>query len=143
MKTYLPIVFLNSLCSVPLKLFFVLAVGSIGSFLPIVLSGGIETLSGLWWMILFFPLYLFFVGIFSGWWAFIAIPLIFVLAYNACQFLLGDYLFSKLMIVFTLAFLITIRVGMESCPVLSIVLALLFVAGSYLLHRRDKRFYPM
>ena len=101
----------NALAVTPLRLLAVWLAGAFGSFLPLLIVGGVDSFGSLGLQILLFPAYLFFVAFASGWWALIAVPLILVLSYKMLLFVVNDNTGSDLMVIFTMSYWIGIRVA--------------------------------
>ena len=60
-------------------------VGTLGTFIPILVGGGFEVVHNVGWLLLFFPLYLFMIAFISGWWGFVAVPLLIVRCEGAAR----------------------------------------------------------
>ncbi|MCP5537266.1 MAG: hypothetical protein H7A51_13680 [Akkermansiaceae bacterium] len=135
-------VFVNSIALTPVRVLAVWVAGSIGAFIPVFIGGGFEALELLAWQVLFFPFYLVIVAFFSGWWGLVAVPLIMVFAYKLIRFMTNDNTGSDLMVILSLSFFITIRVGYHSSAVITSILAVIILGVTYWLTRRDREIYP-
>ena len=82
------------------------------------------------------------IAIVSELYAFIAIPLILVLFYYLYEFILRDDRYSNLLVVLFLAYMITIKVGIDNNPVLTILIAVLLFTGTFFAARYERRLHP-
>ena len=142
MKWDPPEVFINAIALTPVRLIAAWVAGSIGAFIPIFIGGGFEALDLLAWQLLFFPFYLAVVAFFSGWWALIAVPLIMIFSYKLFRFMTNDNTGSDLMVMLSLAFLITIRVGYHSSAVITSFLAAVILGATYWMTKLNREIYP-
>lgn len=128
-------IFAHTMVSAPLRFCLAWLVGTLGSFAPVFLVGGMQTLQLIGWQLLFFPFYLFLVAMFSGWWSFIAVPLLVVWAWKAFAFMKDEGTTKNLLWIFILPFLISIRTNEDVWPwpaLVAVILLLVFVGGPYL-----------
>lgn len=88
------------------------------------------------------PLQTFFTATLSGWWTFIAIPLLLVLIFKSYKFMLSDNTDSELMVILLLAYLATADFSAAEARGLKIVLAVGLLAISIKVVKRDKFLYP-
>jgi hypothetical protein len=116
-------VFAHTVVSIPLRFCLAWAVGTLGSFLPIVVGHGFDEFLAIGWVLLFFPFYLFLVAFFSGWWAFVALPLLLAWAWRVVVFLKGDGLTKELFWIFMLPYLIAIRASQDAWPWAALIAA--------------------
>lgn len=121
-------VFAHTVVSVPLRFCLAWTVGTLGSFMPIVIGHGFDALAGIGWVLLFFPFYLFLIALFSGWWAFVAIPLLLMWAWRALVFLREEGLTRELFWIFMLPFLIAIRASQNAWPRAALIAAIVIVS---------------
>ena len=122
-------VYFQTIRSVPLRIALAWVVGALGAFTPVFIAAGFETVDMLGWQVLFFPFYLFLVASISGWWGFVAFPLLIVFAWRGLEFLRGDGYALELFWIFILPFLIGIRMSGQHWPLAALIagIALLFV----------------
>lgn len=96
--------------------------------MPIVIGRGFDALAGIGWVLLFFPFYLFLMALFSGCWAFVAIPLLLMWAWRALVFLREEGLIKELFWIFMLPFLIAIRASQDAWPRAALIAAIVIVS---------------
>ena len=113
-----------------------------GAFLPLLCSYGLDAFEDIGWFIVFMPLQTFFTATLSGWWTFIAIPLLLVLIFKSYKFMLSDNTDSELMVILLLAYLATADFSAAEARGLKIVLAVGLLAISIKVVKRDKFLYP-
>lgn len=112
-----PAVFLHTMASVPLRMGLVWLAALAGSFSPLLLAEGMDAFEVLRWHAILLPFYLVIIARASGWWAFVAVPLVFVLAWRVLVYLRDDGFSLDLLWIFLLAFLISIRASAGAWPV--------------------------
>jgi hypothetical protein len=132
----------NAIAITPIRFLFAWLAGSMGSFLPVVFSDGKDAFEILAWQTFMFPFYLVVVAFMSGWWGVIAVPLILVVAYKLCRFMINDNTGSDLMVIFLLTYLIAIRGGLHSSMFLTSICGVVIFVATYYLVRRDRELYP-
>ena len=135
-------VFVNAIAITPIRFLFAWLAGSFGSFLPGVLSDGKDAFEILAWQIFLFPFYLVVVAFMSGWWGVVAVPLILVVSYKLCRFMINDNTGSDLMVIFLLTYLIAMRVGLHSSMILTSICGVVLLVATYFLVKRDRELYP-
>lgn len=135
-------VFVSALSITPVRFLCAWLAGSLGMFLPLLLSEGRGALELLMWQILMFPFQLVIVAFMSGWWGVVAVPLILVVAYKLCRFMINDNTGSDLMVVFLMTYLIAVKQGLESSLILTLVCSVVIIAATYYLVKRDRELYP-
>lgn len=128
-------VFLHTFTSLPLRFVLAWAVGTLGAFTPIFIRHGFEAVEIIQWQFLFFPLYLFFSAMMSGWWGFVAIPLLVGLCWRLLVFLRYEGSRMELLWIFILPFLIGIRTSGDAWP----FAALLAAIGIVFIIRQQRR----
>lgn len=109
-------VFASAVASLPLRLLLAWGVGTLGAFTPLLLAHGLESFAAIGWQALFFPIYLFFTAMVSGWWGFVAVPLVVVFGWKVLVFLRGEGSGTDLCWIFLLPLLITIRASGSAWP---------------------------
>lgn len=135
-------VFVNAIAITPIRLLVAWLAGSVGAFLPAVIGRGADAFEFLGWQIAFFPFYLVIMAFMSGWWGVIAVPLILVVAYKLCRFMISDNTGSELMVILTLAFLIAIRSGLDERLVMTAVVGISLLISTVVFVQRDRELYP-
>lgn len=123
----------NTLAITPLRFLAAWLAASVGSFAPIVVERRWEAFEDIGWWILFFPFHMLVTALLSSWWALIAIPLVFLLVFKMINFLRNENSGSDLLVIFALAFFITIKrvdPAWISGAIIAVILAALgFVAA--------------
>jgi hypothetical protein len=110
-------IFGHALAVTPLRFGLAWLSGTIGAAAPIGLFGGDLAIDDFGWGLLFLPFYLLIMAITSGWWSFIAGPLLIVLAWRIILFMRNDNSGSDLVGIFTLSYLIGIRGAGSDWPI--------------------------
>ena len=128
-------VFTHTIASIPLRVCLAWMAGTLGAFTPIFIGHGFGTFGIIGWQLLFFPFYLFLVSLLSGWWAYIAFPLLIVLIWRLFVFLREEST-SELFWMFIMPFLIGIRVSGQAWP----LAALLAGVAIFFFMRRQRRY---
>jgi hypothetical protein len=93
----------------PLRVFLAWVVGTLGVFTPFLIRTGFDSFNIILWQLLLFPFELFIWAFLSGWWSFVAIPLLFAFCWRVLVFLRDEGSTSELFWLFILPFLIGIR----------------------------------
>ncbi|NWK57730.1 hypothetical protein HW115_19080 [Verrucomicrobiaceae bacterium N1E253] len=135
-------VFSNALAIAPIRFLFAWLSASLGGFVPMLLADGSDAFEGLGWYIPMFPFHLVVTAFMSSWWGVIAVPLILVIAYRLCRFMTSDNTGSELMVIFTLAFMISVKPGVDARMVPTIVCSTATLVATYFLVKRDRELYP-
>lgn len=134
--------------SLPIRVLIVWVVGTLGAFCPLLFGYGFDAFAGLGWQMMFFPLYLFILAVASGWWAFVAVPLLLPLAWKGIRFIREDNTPHELHWIFILAYGIGIRASHERWMVAALVgvlaLSLLLIAPrwQWLVKTKDRQRQP-
>lgn len=122
-------VFSDALTSTPVRLLATWIAGFLGCFLSFVINDGFDALGAIPFLLLTYPL-LMMTCAFASLWGLIAIPLILVFAYKALRFPGNDNTGSDLMILFTIAYFITIQVGFQEGPILTSIIGIILLANT-------------
>jgi len=128
----------NALTITPLRLMAVWLAGALGSFLPLLISGGVDGVGALGLHLPLFPVYLFVIAFASGWWALIAVPLILILSYKMLRFVVNDNAGSDLIFIFTISYWIGIRPALHSHWIIGAVIGLVLLGFSVRMARLDR-----
>ncbi len=129
-------VFFHTIASMPLRVSLDRVVGTLGAFTPIFIQDGFESIEIIRWQFLFFPFYLFLIALFSGWWSFVAIPLLITFCWRVLVFMRDEGSTIELFWIFILPFLIGIRASTDAWPFAA------FLAGMsiFFVIRQQRRF---
>lgn len=111
MRTEPTAVFFHTVGSVPLRMGLAWIIGTLGILGPSFIGHGPVSLAEIGYQFLFFPLILLALAFFSGWWSFLAIPLLAILAWRVRSFLRDEGSTIELYWIFALPFLICLRVS--------------------------------
>lgn len=135
MRTEPTAVFFHTVGSVPLRMGIAWIIGTLGILVPSFIGHGPVSLAEIGYQFLFFPLILLALAFFSGWWSFIAVPLLAVLAWRVRSFLRDEGSTIELYWMFVLPLLICIRVSGDAWPVAA---ALIGVVSFFVLRRQRR-----
>lgn len=132
----------SSITMMPVRIIAAYLTVAFGATLPLVCVGGFGVLEDVGWSVLFLPLYLTIVAAMSGWWAFVALPLIFILAYKGFKFMVNDNTGSDLSVLALLSYLIAVDMSVSTAATSRLLVGVLLVVGTIYCVRRDRYLYP-
>ena len=135
MRTEAAAVFFHTVGSVPLRMGIAWIIGTLGVLVPSFIGHGPLSLAEIGYQFLFFPLILLAITILSGWWSFVAVPLLAILAWRVHCFLRDEGSTIELYWIFALPFLICIRLSGNAWPVAA---ALIGVVSFFVLRRQRR-----
>ncbi|MDB2673770.1 hypothetical protein N9Y81_02315 [Akkermansiaceae bacterium] len=118
-------VFSHTAVSMPGRFLLAWILGTLGAFIPILIGSIFESWFGVFgviqWQFLLLPLYLLLIALVSGWWSFVAVPLLLVFAWKFIVFLRGDGDSVALGWIFLLPCLIGFRTSGDGWPLVAIL----------------------
>jgi hypothetical protein len=114
-------VFFHSIASVPLRACLAWLVGTLGAFTPLFIQHGFDAIEFIGYQFMFFPIYLFLIALFSGWWGFVALPLLLFLMWRLVEFLRNEGFAMELFWIYLLSYLIGIRASGDDWPIAAVL----------------------
>jgi hypothetical protein len=131
----------NALASLPLRLAMAWLCGMAGAFTPLFISNGFHAFQSLGWKWLLFPVYLLYIAVDSGWWTFVAIPLLGMLGWRMIAFMRNENTGTDLFAIYTISYLIGIQAADSNWPI-GLILAVYCIYQMIHFDRRERREDP-